>query len=83
MGKTIELKSLHSPLKYYGIIVGGRNDYIHKVTGDSMFLAKCIFVDLNSEFIEHDFDELETLIQRPPINWTEPASSTSKNLFRR
>ena len=24
-----------------------------------MFLAKCIFVDLNSEFIEYDFDELD------------------------
>ena len=50
---------LHSSLKYYGIIVGGRKDYVHDVTGDSMFLAKCIFVDLNTEFIEYDFDELD------------------------
>ena len=50
---------LHSSSKYYGIIVGGRKDYVHDVTGDSMFLAKCIFVDLNTEFIEYDFDELD------------------------
>jgi len=59
VGKTIELKSLRFPLKYYSIIVGGHNDYIHNETGESMFLAKCIFVDLNSEFIEYDFDELD------------------------
>jgi len=47
-------------LKYYGIIVGGRkDDYVHNVTGDSMFLAKCIFVDPNTEFIKYDFDELD------------------------
>ena len=65
VGKIIELKPLHFPLKYYGIIVGGHNDYIHHETGDSMFLAKCIFVDLNSEFIEYGFDELDLVPTSP------------------
>jgi len=60
VGKTVEQKSLPFPNKtYFGLIVGGRNDYIHKNTGETMFLAKYIFVDLNKEFIEYDFDELD------------------------
>jgi len=37
MGKTIELKSSTANKKYIGIIVGGRHDYNHLVTGPIVF----------------------------------------------
>ena len=45
VGKTIELKSLRFANKtYFGLIVGGRNDYIHKETGETMFSWQSAFL---------------------------------------
>jgi len=59
VGKSIELASEDGKKEYVGIKVDGDPDYIDLITGENVFLLLWVFLDLNEEFLEYDFDELD------------------------